>query len=333
MKPHPNRFFAPGREFSLIESLFDPAHFSRDGKGLGDDAYLLSAGGETWAVSLDCSVENLHYRCDWAPPEAALEKAVLSNLSDINAVGGRASLLFLGLGALKAWDEDQIRKLGDVLKSLEARHGFRVAGGDTVAKDAESFFAVTVMGRVTGKPLLRSAAKSGDAIYVSGNLGASAAGLALLSKGLRAGSRADWDECIAAHLQPSPPLALGPLLAGLPGAGAAIDISDGLSSELWHLSRQSGCRLRVEWGKLPYADAVASAGREGFPEDAWRKWILHGGEDYQLLFTGVFSDAELAAIRRLAPVREIGSVAPGAGVGILDESGVEKELEAGGWNH
>ena len=98
-----NRYFASGREFSLIESLFDASHFSRDGQGLGDDGYLLRAGGETWAISTDSSVEGIHYRLDWTNPQSALEKALLSNLSDIYAMGGRTALAFLNLGALQSW--------------------------------------------------------------------------------------------------------------------------------------------------------------------------------------------------------------------------------------
>jgi thiamine-monophosphate kinase len=332
-----NRFFAPGGEFSLIETLFDASHFSRDGRGLGDDGYLMRIGGETWAVSTDTSVEGSHYRLDWTTPEAALEKALLSNLSDINAMGGRASLAFLNLGALKSWDGPQIARLGEVLARLETRFGFRVAGGDTVRKDRESFFTFTVMGRVEGSPLLRANARPGHRIYVSGVLGRSAAGLALLRQGMRPGGASpasaaaltSREPYFAAHLLPLPPLSLGPVLAGCAHPAAAIDISDGLSSELWHLSRQSGCRLTVEWGKLPYDD-----GLDRLPGgEAWKDWVLNGGEEYQLLFTGDFSETELARMGREADVREIGRVGAGEGVGILDGAGTEKELEAAGWSH
>jgi thiamine-monophosphate kinase len=325
--------FAPGAEFSLIESLFDASHFSRDGSGIGDDGYLLQAGGETWAVSTDTSVEGVHYRLDWTSPEAALEKALLSNLSDINAMGGRTSLAFLNLGALKSWDPDRIRALGRTLAALEARHGFRVAGGDTVRKESGSFFTFTVLGRVEGAPLLRANARPGHRIYVSGALGRSAGGLACLSAiGSGAGETAGLEPFVRAHLRPEPPLGLGPALAAYARPAAAIDISDGLSSELWHLSRQSRCRLTVEWGKLPY-----DAGQDGIPGGGeWKDRVLHGGEDYQLLFTGDFSEAELSVLSRAAGadgIHEIGRVASGEGVGILDENGTERELQAAGWSH
>lgn len=324
-----NRHFASGREFSLIETLFDPSHFARNGEGLGDDGFLLRLGGETWAVSTDASVEGVHYRLDWASPEAALEKAVLSNLSDINAMGGKTLLAFLNLGALKSWDRDQIEKLGATLARLEERHGFRVAGGDTVRKERESFFSITVMGRIEGKPLLRSQARPGHRIYVSGPLGASAAGLSMLNHGFRPETSPAWKTFFDAHLHPSPPLDLGPLLGSCSHATAAIDISDGLSSELWHLSRQSGCRMVIEWSKLAYDKAMADLpGGE-----AWMDWVLNGGEGYQLLFTGDFSEAELGRLALLAEIREIGSVRAGEGVGMVDDSGTEREMEAAGWSH
>jgi thiamine-monophosphate kinase len=324
-----NRFFAPGGEFSLIEALFDPSHFSRDGRGLGDDAYLLETGGETWAVSADASVEGLHFRLDWTRPEAALEKALLSNLSDINAMGGRTALAFLTLGALKSWDAAQIARLKETLAGLEARYGFRVAGGDTVRKESECLFAFTVMGKVAGRPLLRSNVRPGHRLYLSGPLGRSAAGLALHGMGIRPGGDPAYDRFLAAHDRPEPPLDLGPALAALPGPVAAIDLSDGLSSELAHLSRRSGCRLTVEWGKLPYDEAL-----ERLPGgERWRDWVLHGGEEYQLLFAGDFGPGDIARLPAHAGIREIGSARAGEGVGIVDVTGAERELEAAGWSH
>jgi thiamine-monophosphate kinase len=324
-----NRYFAPGGEFSLIENLFDASHFAKDGTGLGDDGYLLKLGGETWAVSTDTSVEGVHFRLDWAPPGTALAKALLSNLSDLNAMGGTASLAFFNLGALKAWNEADLQALGEVLARMESRFGFRIVGGDTVRKDKESFFTFTVMGRVSGHPLLRSNARPGHRVYVSGRLGGSAAGLELFRAGFRTGSDTVLDPFLTAHLLPVPPLTLGPVLAACARPAAAIDISDGLSSELAHLSRQSGCRLTVEWGKLPYDSALERLpGGEG-----WRDRVLHGGEEYQLLFTGEFTDAELEKMRAVAEISEIGAVAAGEGVGIVDGTGAESELMAQGWSH
>jgi thiamine-monophosphate kinase len=204
-----------------------------------------------------------------------------------------------------------------------------VAGGDTVRKESECLFAFTVMGKVAGRPLLRSNVRPGHRLYLSGPLGRSAAGLALHRMGIRPGRDPAYDRFLAAHDRPDPPVELGPALASLPGPVAAIDLSDGLSSELAHLSRLSGCRLTVEWGKLPYDEAL-----ERLPGgESWRDWVLHGGEEYQLLFAGDFGPGEIARLPAHAGIREIGSARAGEGVGIVDGTGAERELEAAGWSH
>lgn len=335
--PPSNRHFAQGREFSLIEKLFDEGHFSRTGEGLGDDAYLMRPAGPegpAYAVSVDTSVEGIHYRLDWCSPAEALEKALLSNLSDINAMGGRATLAFLALGALKSWDDSVIASLRGTLEAWERKAGFRVVGGDTVRKGAESAFTFTVMGPVLGRPLLRSAARPGHGIYVTGTLGGSAAGLDLLVAGRRIGPEAvttGLQPFLDAHLHPAPPLDLGPFLSTLAGPVAAIDLSDGLSSELGHLARQSGCRMAVEMGKLPYMRGLEAAAE--FSPERVRDWILHGGEEYQLLFTGDFAPAELEAMAAHAVVTRIGTAEAGEGVDLLDLSGNREALEPGGWSH
>jgi thiamine-monophosphate kinase len=341
-----NRHFAPGREFSLIESLFattgatggkgDAARFPPDATGIGDDACLIRAGGETLAATTDASVEGVHYRLDWASPAEALEKCLLSNLSDLNAMGARASHALLTLGVPAAWGEEEFARLGKALQGLEAARGFRVTGGDTVRQPSGSFFSFTLIGPLRGRPLLRGNARPGHGIYVSGTLGGSAAGLRLLETGRKPGSAPGLEALLRRHLRPDPPLGLGPFLASLPGPVSAIDLSDGLSSELWHLSRQSGCRLVVEWGKLPYekelGEAAALLGAAEAPLRR-RDWVLHGGEEYQLLFTGEFGDADLAGMAPFARVTRIGTVRAGTGVALLEEDGAEADLPAGGWSH
>lgn len=330
-----NRFFAPGGEFALIERMFAADHFARDGRGLGDDAFVWDPSGASrpLLITSDVSVEGVHYRLDWVPPERALRKALAANLSDINAMGGRSLKAFFNLGARRDWSDPVYDALGAALRAMEEAFGFSVAGGDTVKLPDSSFFSFAVAGEVEGRPLLRSACRPGHRIYVSGALGGSAAGLHLLkTRDVLARAGAGEHPLVRAHLDPRPPLELGPLLAALAGAGreiAAIDISDGLSSELAHLARQSGCALRIDADKLPAHAALAGAFAAGFPV---RDFVLHGGEEYQLLFTGNFEEAELARLNAVAPVTEIGVVEAGEGVR-LREDGEETVLEAKGWSH
>ena len=325
-----NRFFATGREFSLIEKMFSPDRFSRNAAGLGDDAFLFKpASGSQWAVTSDASAEGVHFRLDWVSPERALRKALLANLSDINAMGGRSRHVFFNLGARPEWDESVFIALGRALRELEETFDFRVSGGDTVRTSGAGFFAFTVLGDVAGRPLLRSACKPGHRIYVSGMLGGSAAGLRLLKRGDNSEKnlKKSSQDLIKIHLDPIPPLLLGPALASLDRDVAAIDISDGLSSELGHLSRQSGCLLRVEWEKMPLHSGLVS-------EDAAFicECVLNGGEEYQLLFTGDFSETELAWLGSFASISEIGAVEAGEGV-FLTEAETTSPLPAHGYSH
>ena len=193
-----------------------------------------------------------------------------------------------------------------------------------------------MLGPLRGRPLLRGNARPGHGLYVSGTLGGSAAGLALLESGRKRGSAPGLEGLLRRHLRPDPPLDLGPFLSALPGPVAAIDLSDGLSSELWHLSRQSGCRLAVEWGKLPYerelGEVAALLGAADAPLRR-REWILHGGEEYQLLFTGEFGAADLEGMAASARITRIGTVEAGSGVFLREEDGSESALPAGGWSH
>jgi thiamine-monophosphate kinase len=336
-----NRFFAPGAEFARIERMFATDRFARDGRGLGDDGFVWEPGaGGLWVAASDASAEGVHYRLDWATPAQALRKALFANLSDINAMGGRTRLAFFNLGARADWSPEVYDDLGIALRAMEEAFGFRVAGGDTATVPGAGFFSFTVLGVVEGKPLLRSGARPGHRIYVSGVLGGSSAGLALLRDG-GPGQRDDaWRTLTQPHLDPVPPLDLGPVLSVLLAEGravhpdrsiAAIDISDGLSSELWHLARQSKCALRIDASKVPVHPGLGTTAYDDLSPEA-RRHALHGGEEYQLLFTGNFSSAELDRLRSVARITEIGVVTSGDGV-FVREDGTERPLESEGYRH
>jgi thiamine-monophosphate kinase len=328
-----NRHFASGEEFARIEKMFAPTRFSRDGSGIGDDGFAWKPGaGETWIAASDASAEGVHYRLDWVSPARAMRKALLANLSDINAMGGSTRFALFNLGARGDWSTDEFEAIGETLRELESAFGFQTLGGDTTTLPASSFFSFTVLGTVAGLPLLRSNARPGQRVYLSGHLGGSSAGLSLLRAGLlEKDAKSESDAAlIRAHLDPEPPLSLGPLLAKLNRPDrpvACIDISDGLSSELGHLARQSGCALRIDAARIPFHPALT-----GRSHAEVRGHLLHGGEEYSLLFTGDFTDEELAQLRKVGPVTAIGDVLAGEGVRVV-EDGEEKPLEPGGWIH
>ncbi|NET23828.1 MAG: hypothetical protein F6K07_33080, partial [Okeania sp. SIO1H5] len=203
--------FPDGPEFASIRSLLTDSNLSRDGTSPGDDCFLSECGDRIQATSVDTSLEGVHYRLDWIEPAGALEKAVLGSLSDLNACGANASSLFLQLGFRSDWDQKEIRNLGKRLRTLSRTLGFQIAGGDMVQAGSRSFFGLTVVGMVAGKPLLRSGAEPGQSLYVSGTLGDSAGGLHCLSS--PATTKPQQKQAIAFYHSPRPPFALGPTLS------------------------------------------------------------------------------------------------------------------------
>lgn len=337
---------APLPEFVGIAKLLGSAGLSRDGFSAGDDAALLAGPSkQTYAVTTDISFEGVHFRLEWCDLAGALEKAILSNLSDVNAMGGTTTHLFLGLGLGKNWPIQSMDMLGKKLRLLQKRYQFKVVGGDTVHTNSKGFFSITALGPLQNKPLLRSNAKAGDTLYLSGPLGKSQGGLWLLGQSshkkssrkstlqdkLKISSTIDTyhQSLIKAHLFPTPPLGLGPELGSLQCKIATIDTSDGFSSECWHLSRSSNCRLVIEQDKLPIPpELLYCFGKAKAIEAA-----LHGGEDYQLLIAAPANHKKMAELAKKHRLYSIGRVEEGSGVFIEDVTGKKKALKAGGYQH
>lgn len=295
--------------------------------GPGDDC----AQFDGWLCTLDMSVEGSHFRLDWSSPEEAVEKCLLSNFSDINAMGGTSKLAFLGLCLNQAWSKEvRERVVAAFAQGLSSR-GVALLGGDTVA-GSNGAFSVTLLGTSEHAPLRRNAARPGQDIWLSGNLGRSAGGLYLLQQGVLHGKEAWEKELLCLHRVPEVPLDLGPRLAALPGIGACIDISDGLSSELNHLALQSGVCLRVEEALLPVASSVLELCQSY--KLSPRPLVLNGGEEYSLLFTCDRSESIiLSSLLCKGELHRIGSVVPGQGVELLNADGKLEILKAGAWSH
>jgi thiamine-monophosphate kinase len=367
-------FFSNHKEFELLKALIPASRMGTHGQAIGDDGFLLPVGknaqGDTlfWAISTDGSLEGKHYSLTWSSVGRALEKAVLSNLSDINAMGGTCSHLFFHLGSSPHWGKAEFQEMGQRLEELEQQYGFQLSGGDltptnlpqapshtprknsktmSIKTPGNSFFSFTAMGAVEGKPLLRSNAKPGHKVYVTGALGGSAAGLALLQQQkkdrknlwkktlLTSGQKEVWDShWKAQHFIPTPPLKLGPLLSTWSQEKSkpisAIDISDGLSSELNHIAHQSNVCIRIHQEFIPVAKGLNTC----FLQKQVQNWALHGGEGYQLLFTGIFTKKQLQEMRHICEVTEIGFVEKAEntqGTVWLERKGKPTRLKAKGW--
>lgn len=315
-------------EFDFIQNLsqrLDSSRLPEHWQGIGDDCARVG----DWWISTDVSVEGTHFRLDWCSIEQAVIKAVLSNFSDLNAMGARTEVMFWGLVLPKHWSASQRDELIQAVQSVLRPYGVLLLGGDTTSGDRLTL-AITVMGRMLpgGTPLYRSGAQVGQKVYVTGPLGFSAAGLYSLQQGWHS---QDWaQEMIAAYHLPSPPLDTGPLLVAKHLATAAIDVSDGLSSELWHLANSSGVQIQIERDQLPVSPSLQTWAQQAQQDPL--SYVLHGGEDYQMVFCSEKNRSLLALELQNPWVAEIGRVLDGNGVTIMNK-GCATEMEKESWSH
>jgi thiamine-monophosphate kinase len=273
-------------EFGLIAAIqaLLPAG-GPDIVGVGDDAAVVGAPDGRVVATTDLLLEGRHFRRDWSGPFDIGCKAVAQNVADVAAMGASPTALLVGFatpGDLPvAWAEDLIRGIVDEC----ARAGARVVGGDVSGADSV-MLAITALGDLAGRdPVTRGGARPGDQVAIAGQLGRSAAGLALLEAGLGGGGSAEAGELaslVASHRRPRPPYACGPEAAGI-GATSMIDISDGLIADLNHVAEASGVLIAIETPRLPADPALTVAG-EALGAD-WLRWVLAGGEDHALAAT------------------------------------------------
>jgi thiamine-monophosphate kinase len=246
--------------------------------GVGDDAAVLPVPGGRVVASTDLLVEGRHFRLDWSAAQDIGVKAAAQNLADIAAMGAVPTALLFGLAipgdVAVAW-------VLDVTRGMVAecdRAGAAIAGGDVTSADA-IMLAITALGHLTGgEPVTRAGARAGDVLAISGPVGRSAAGLALL----QAGTPDDQAGLVEAHRRPRPDYGAGPQAAAA-GATAMIDVSDGLVADLGHVATASGVRLDLRTASLPGISDL-SAAADSLATD-WREWALAGGEDHALAAT------------------------------------------------
>jgi thiamine-monophosphate kinase len=295
--------------------------------GIGDDCAVLELGaGSLLLATTDLLIEDVHFRRRWATPTDVGWKALAVNVSDIAAMGGRPRWALIALACPDAVRVDEAEAFFAGVHALSTEYGVVVVGGDTCASPGGWIVNVTLLGEAILTPIRRSTARPGDVIAVTGSLGRSAAGLAVLEAGatVPAVPTDVHAEVTAAHLRPRPRTREGQWLAGAQGVTAMIDLSDGLATDLGHICRESGTGARVELGRLPIHPAVgAVAGALGRDAVAW---ATGGGEDYELLLT-----CAPAALDRLAAglVSATGTRLSAVGEIVAATDGI-RYLDAGG---
>ena len=319
-------FEMPLPERRLITDLRSKLRFhNREVKlGIGDDCAILRLpnGGEA-LVTTDFSLEGIHFRRNWQSPECIGHRGLVRGLSDIAAMGGHPVAAFLSLALPEDCSQKWLDRFFTGLLKLAGKYGVELAGGDTAQSPAGVLADIMVVGSLEkGTALLRSGARAGDHVYVTGSLGESAAALQLLSQGKT--RRRD--------VFPEPRIAVGDWLRKNRVASACIDISDGLSTDLAHICEESRVGARIAMEAIPVHPAALKLARaRGASGKDALDLALHGGEDYELLFT---APGKKRVLQRIAGVKvtHIGEIVRGRGVRITSQ-GRETILRPRGWEH
>ena len=309
----PDATVSEAGEFPLIDRLRDLLPQGEQVLvGPGDDAAVLRIRSGHVVVSTDVLVEGRHFRRDWASARDIGHRAAAANLSDVNAMGGRAHSLTIGFAAPRDLPAQWALDFAAGFAEECALVGASVVGGDLTSAD-EVVVAVTVLGACQHAPVLRSGAEPGDVLALAGRQGWAAGGLAVLGRGFRSPR-----VLVEAYRRPEPPYDAGPSAAAA-GATAMIDVSDGLLAEARHLAEASGVAIDVRRDAFEIAEPLQAVGAALGADPL--QFILGGGDDHALLAT--FAGA--------APEgwRVIGSVAVGSGV-TVDGAAYDGPT---GWTH
>jgi len=293
--------------------------------GVGDDcAVLRLPAAHDSLVTTDFSLEHIHFRRDWHPPESVGHRCLARGLSDIAAMGGKPLAIFLSLALPPDLRQSWVNRFIAGLRNLAEQHRASLAGGDTAESPGGILADIVVVGSVPkGKAVLRSGAKPGDRIYVSGELGGSAAAISLM----RAHPNHKLHpQAYPRHFYPQPRLELGRFLREKKFVSSMIDTSDGLSTDLAHICEESGVGAEIDSTAIPRA-TIGNPGREVDLDLA-----LHGGEDYELLFT---APEQKRIPSRIAGVRvtQIGKITRSGEVFLNNSQGKISRLHPLGWEH
>ncbi len=329
-------------EFDFIRALRERTPASSSITGIGDDAAVVHAApGRDTVITTDLLIEDVDFRRTTIPPYLLGHKALAVSLSDIAAMGSRPRWSLMSIGIPEdVWQTDFVDRLYNGLFELAGRYDVQLIGGDTSRTEEKIVIDSIVLGEcAAGHAIKRSGAKAGDQIFVTGSLGGAAAGLRLVERGAHLAEQNLQDEdsqkldhVLLRQLRPEPRVGWGIVLGDERLATAMIDISDGLSSDLNHLCEASGVGALIESSLLPIDSQVTElCGRRALDP---LQLALHGGEDFELLFT-VRPDDVARLPRRVDGTRitRIGEIR-GHDEGVKISEGTRIwELNPGGWKH
>jgi thiamine-monophosphate kinase len=310
--------------------------------GIGDDAAVFrSTAGKETVITADLLVEDIDFRRTTTPPYLLGHKSLSVSLSDIAAMGARPLWSMMSIGVPEdVWQTDFVERLYDGVLDLANRYGVQLIGGDTSRTTENIVIDSIVAGEATaGMSVLRSGASVGDQIFVTGSLGAAAAGLRLIERGAHLAEQnlADedsqkLDHILLRQLRPEPRVGWGIVLGEERLATSMIDLSDGLSSDLNRVCSASGVGALIDSSLLPIDERVIElCGRRALDP---LQLALHGGEDFELLFTVKPANATRLP-RRVdgVGIKCIGTIQSASEGVKISEGPRAWELKPGGWKH
>jgi thiamine-monophosphate kinase len=314
-------------EFDLIADLFAP--LSGEGAlNLTDDAAVLTpTPGRQMVIAKDAMVEGVHY-LPGTSPDLIARKLMRTNLSDLAAMGAEPVGYLLAMFRDSQMSPDWLKGFAAGLKQDQINFSLSLLGGDSVSTPGPGAFSLTILGETEpGTAILRSGARAGDLIYVTGTIGDAGLGLQILQDKLAVPSPDNRSFLVSRHQLPEPRLAAGRALRGI--ATAAIDVSDGLISDIGHIAEASGLAGEIDISRLPRSAAADATGTEPLA-------LATSGDDYELVFC-VPAD-KTPEIERLATLHNlqitcIGKMAPGRGIQVFDETGSKIDCDNTGWRH
>ncbi|MFA9558500.1 thiamine-phosphate kinase [Evansella sp. AB-rgal1] len=303
--------------------------------GIGDDAAIF--GHETemeTVIAVDTMVEGVHFTRKTMPMKSIGHKALAVNISDIAAMGGIPLYYLVSISIPKVgWDRSELQTIYEGMAELASTWNMDLIGGDTVSIKESLVLSVTVVGKVEkGRRLLRSNAKPGDVIFVTGSLGSSAYGLDfLLEKGHELLTDNEVSPYVTAHQEPQPHVKAGRILAESGYRIALNDISDGIASEAKEIADASNVGVEIVWEKLP-VDPLLKRGTDEQQEN----WVLYGGEDFKLIGTiGHENWEQLHSLfqKESVDIIPIGTVIEEKGNVVLVRNNKATKLIRTGYNH
>lgn len=324
-------------EFGFIDRISSLGKIRADGviKGIGDDCAVIDVGKpEYLLLTTDLLVEKVHFLLDWSTPNIVGARSLTANLSDIAACGGIPRDAFLSLAIPDYVEVEWLDGFYEGLTNLARAYDVNVLGGDTTRSQAHLVISIAVTGFVPSTEVLfRHTARVGDIIILTGPTGKSRAGCEILL-GSHDSTGASAASLVQAHLQPRPHLEEGRILARSGACTAAIDVSDGISSDLGHLCHDSGAGAMLYERKIPVADELIEIGHVvgKHPFD----WVLNGGEDYVLLAAvnprkmDTLLEQASQSGRQFYPIGEFVS---GNKMELVGLDGSVRQIRPAGWDH